>query len=91
MTPVSQRSIWEQVADRVGGSPQGMSRADIAREFSIHKTTAQSHLEKGVQRGLLIKVYTWVSKTSRGWVYYPATGSTPPDHFFHYVTPESQE
>lgn len=88
MTPVNQRAIWEQVADRVGGSPQGMSRADIAREFSIHKTTAQSHLEKAVQRGLLIKVYTWVSKTSRGWVYYPKTDQTSLDHFFHYVTPE---
>jgi len=70
MGPKDQRAIWQQVADRVGGYPSGATRSDIARDFKIHKSTALSHLEKCVNRGWLVKMYTWTGTNSRGWVYY---------------------
>lgn len=69
----SQKPVWEQVIERVGEFPVGgTTRLDIARYFNVHKSTAQSHLEKGVERGALVKVYTWTGRNSRGWVYFPA-------------------
>lgn len=70
MNPRTQKHVWEQVADFVFDRESGVTRADIARVFHITKSTAMSHLEKGVQRGLLFKVYAWAGGNSRGWVYY---------------------
>jgi len=75
MGPKDQRAIWQQVAGRVGGYASGATRADIARDFKIHKSTALSHLEKCVQRGWLIKMYTWTGANSRGWVYYTVSNA----------------
>ena len=65
--------VFEQIAIFVSARPNGAGRSDVAAQFSIHKNTALYHLEKCVERGLLRKVYTWISNRSRGWVYYPAS------------------
>lgn len=69
MNPRSQKPIWRQVADLVKEHPGGLTRADVAEDFQVTKSTAMVHLEKCVERGLIFKVYTWTSKSSRGWVY----------------------
>jgi len=71
MTPEERQQlpVWAQVVVRVGGSPSGMTRADIARAFGIDKTTAQAHLERAVSKGALIKTFTWTDRNHRGWVY----------------------
>ena len=70
--------VFEQIAIFVSARPDGVGRSDVAAQFSIHKNTALYHLEKCVERGLLRKVYTWISNRSRGWVYYPyPTDMTP--------------
>lgn len=66
----SQASVWEQVAEYVTANPQGVGRLQVAEHFAIAKGTAAYHLNKGVERGKLIKLYTWVTQNSRGWVYY---------------------
>lgn len=70
MNPRLQQPIWKQVVDAVFDHENGMTRAEVAFNFKVTKSTAMSHLEKGVARGLLFKVYTWTGKNSRGWVYY---------------------
>ena len=64
--------VFEQIAIFVSAHPNGVGRSDVAAQFSIKKNTALYHLEKCVERGLLRKVYTWISDRSRGWVYYPS-------------------
>lgn len=69
--------VYMQVAELVGKHPGGLTRADIAQDFSIGKGTAQYHLEKCVERGLLFKTYTWISERARGWLYFaPQTQET---------------
>lgn len=70
MNPRLQIPIWRQVAEVVLDHENGMTRAEVASKFKVTKSTAKSHLEKGVERWLLFKVYTWTGKNSRGWVYY---------------------
>jgi predicted ArsR family transcriptional regulator len=64
------KAVYLQVADFVAAHPNGVGRLDVAQQFGIHKSGAVTHLEKCVERGMLIKVYTWARKNSRGWVYY---------------------
>lgn len=71
MTPVDQRAVWEQVVAFVELNPDGVGRSQVARQFGVAKSTALSHLEKACERDRLIKVYTWLKRNSRGWVYYP--------------------
>jgi len=75
MTPEERKQlpVWAQVAERAGGSPNGVTRMDIARQFGIDKTTAQSHLERAVKKGALVKTYTWTDRSHRGWVYTTAS------------------
>lgn len=70
MGPKDQRPIWVQVVEYVANHPNGVGRSDVAQAFHITKTTAISHLEKGVDRDYLVKVYTWVKGNRRGYVYY---------------------
>ena len=63
-------AVWQQVVEFVGAHPDGVGRSQVAEQFRVHKSTALCHLEKGCARGDLIKVYTWVKHSSRGWVYY---------------------
>lgn len=72
MSP-EQLAVWEQVALRVKDYPNGVGRQQIAYDFHVGKSTARVHLEKGVERGKLVKIFTWVDKRSRGWVYYHKT------------------
>lgn len=61
--------VYLQVCDRVKQYPYGVGRSDIAADFGISKSTAENHLEKCVDRGLLKKFYGWLSARYRGWVY----------------------
>jgi len=49
--------------------PMFLTRAEVAAKRGITKGTAQVHLDKAVQRGLLQRVYTFTSGHYRGWVY----------------------
>lgn len=62
-------AIWEQVVNDVNQAGQGMTRAEVAAKLGVTKATATTHLEKGVQRGRLQKIYTNTSGHYRGWVY----------------------
>lgn len=90
----STKSVYQQVVQRVKEYPLGVGRSDIARDFSVWKTTAAQHLEKAVQRGDLVKTYGWIKRNSQGWVYHhrdnlmpsegllPADSPSEPDGFF---------
>jgi len=67
--------VYCQVADRVKQYPYGASRAAIAQDFDIAKSTAQEHLEKCVKRGLLRKFYGWITRNFRGWIYIDPTAA----------------
>jgi hypothetical protein len=65
----SQAAVWEQICSFVANNPQGVGRSQVAEFFDIDKTVATYHLEKGVARKVLYKVYTWITSNQRGWVY----------------------
>lgn len=62
--------MYEQYAEVIRlHFSDGAGRSDMAHYFQVDKTVATRHLEKCVQKNLLVKVYTWVRDNSRGWVY----------------------
>lgn len=61
--------VFRQVCDRVKDYPYGATRSQIAADFLVSKSTAQEHLEKCVDRGLLRKFYGWTNRNYRGWIY----------------------
>jgi hypothetical protein len=64
--------VYMQVAEFVRKhGDAGVGRSDVARHFGVTKQTALEHLEKCVRYGTVAKVYTWVSHSAHGWVYYP--------------------
>lgn len=66
---VQNQFVYQMVAEYVGKRPSGVGRSAVAARFNVTKTTAQAHLEKCVQRGLLVKFYSWLDRNHRGWVY----------------------
>jgi len=70
-----QQPMFYQVAERVCQYPYGAGRTQIAQDFGVTKSTAQSHLDKCVQRGLLKRFYGWLTARSRGWVYIDPTSA----------------
>lgn len=77
----SQKPVWQQVVDYVLSEPLGVGRSQVASEFQIAKGTAAYHLDKAVQRGELSRVYTWVHRNERGWVYYHPSNLVPGPDF----------
>jgi len=77
MGPRDQKPVWQQVAEYLEHCPNGAGRAEVAKAFGIHKTTATEHLDKCVERERAHRVYTWVRGNSRGWVYYRAVQDVP--------------
>jgi len=62
--------IYEQYAETIRQHyPCGVGRLGMALHFGVDKTVAARHLEKCVERGLLVKSYTWLGRNWRGWVY----------------------
>lgn len=62
---------YEEIAEyiRTTSPDNGMTRSEVASYFQIGKGGALAHLERAVDKGLLIKVYTWCTNRQRGWVY----------------------
>lgn len=79
--------VYEQVAQFVSEHPNGVGRLQVRSAFKFAPTTAVYHLEKACDRGLIRKVWTWVTKSSRGWVYYPLSEHSDYDG----LTPEQAE
>jgi len=69
MTSRNELPVFKQVALRVKDYPYGATRAQIADDFHVTKSTAKEHLEKCVERHMLVKYYAWQNGRSRGWIY----------------------
>lgn len=71
------RKVYQEIAEQVKRGRGWTTRRRLSIEQGMHKTTAQSHLERCVRDGLLVRYWGFDQEAKQyGWVY--ETANTVP-------------